>query len=313
MNVSELPPLAEVTDALRYAVAPAAVAAAGVALLGLLFNWILAQITGFRWRDGMPAIAVLSLAAAVAASPLAAVYYVEGDYQFRLPIPWVPDGRWWHWGWWAIGLALAVELLAQLPVTSHFAQLLRGLASGIIAAYVIPPEWREESKWSIPATAAVFAALWTLLIAVGRRIPGGGLAAGMSFVAFGAAAVLLHHKSLGFADVCIFISIGLAVIALLATVTRSDASPAAAVAVVPLLLLLLMGRGLVDTRVPQSSFLLVALAPLGYLIYLIPILDRLSYRRWGWVVALLIPVIPVIIAVGLAMNAEPMTFGEEEW
>ncbi|HVK16650.1 MAG TPA: hypothetical protein VM533_06850 [Fimbriiglobus sp.] len=328
--MSELPPRQEVLDALRYAVAPAAGAAAAVFGGVSLLAWLTSRKFSCDWRKTVPPAAALSVAAALAA----------GNYAMGTdaPFPWVPAGKPWHWAWWAFGLAVAVELIARFPgVGVGVGHLLRGTAAGVIAGFVVPAAIapapgassavhadadaqdvlaaQEQLRWMIPAFALAVAVQWAVVDAVGRRAPGGSTAAAVAVAANGAAAVLLHAESLGFLNAATFLFAGLAAAAVLAWLTGTDAGAAAAVATVPLSVLLLLGRSLRDSQVPDSSFLLVGFAPMLLGLFLLPGPNRITTWRLGTVLKVLVVLIPVAVAVYRTMEAAPYSFGpkEEEW
>jgi hypothetical protein len=327
---TELPPRQEVFDALKYAVAPAA-GAAVVVFGGLsLVSWLTFRGRSFEWRRLTPVAAALSVGAALAAGN-----YAMGQDR---PFPWAPAGKPWHWAWWGFGLAVAAEVVARVPgVGVGVGHLLRGTAAGVIAAFVVPAAVapapgapsavhadaedpavlaaQQQLRWLIPAFALAVAAQWAVVDSVGRRAPGGSAAAAVAVACWGAAVVLLHAESLGFLNVATFLFAGLAAVAVLAWVSGADGGAAAAVATVPLVVLLLLGKHLRDSKVPDSSFLLVGFAPLALGLFLLPGLNRLSTWRLGTVLKVLVVLIPVALAVYRAMEAAPYSFGpkEEEW
>jgi hypothetical protein len=102
----------------------------------------------------------------------------------------------------------------------------------------------------------------------------------------------------------------------LAWVTRSDVSSTAA-ATVPIVTMLLIGRALLDSNVPRNSFLLAGLAPLTLGVFLFPKLNRFSLYRAATPVKVLLVLIPVAVAIYLAMEAQPLKFDmdseADEW
>ena len=286
--MSELPPRAVVIDALRYAVAPAAGAAVVVLALAGTVLWRLTP----HWRRAVPAVSVLALAAALAA----------GNH-FRGALPWAPDAAWWHWAGPAIALAVVTELVARVRgVSGEVGHLLRGVAAGVAAAAFTPPDWQAEARWSFPLLAAVLAAEWGLLVAVGRRHPGGTTALAMAVVAGGVVGVLAHHNDLRFTDVATFTQVGLGTLAVMAWLVRADAS-AAAVAVVPLCGVLVLSRFLGESDVRWGCFLATGLAPLA----LAPLLT-VRPRWWTPVLAGVLVTAPVGWAVATAMRDAPLRF-----
>jgi hypothetical protein len=293
--MSNLPPSGEILDALRYVVAPAAGVAAVVFGGTSLLGWLVARKFRFNWRALAPVAAVPALAAALAA----------GNYS-RPSFPWAPDGKWWHWAWWAFGLALVVELLARLPrVPVAVGCLLRGTAAGVVAGFVVPPTLHHAAPWWVLALAFPVAAQWAIVDAVGRRAPGGAVSAAVAVACWGAAVVLLHAESLGFLNTATFLFAGLAAIAVLAWATGTDGSSAAAVATVPLVILLWFGKVLRDSGVPNASFLLVAFAPLLLGVALLP---QLGASRFSGVLKIALVALPVALGVYRAMTVAPYRF-----
>ncbi|HET6574227.1 MAG TPA: hypothetical protein VFG68_11525 [Fimbriiglobus sp.] len=321
--MSDLPPRQEILAALKYAVLPAAGAAAVVFGGFSLIAWLASRKLSFDWRRLTPLAAALSVAAALAAG--------NSAMGTDAPFPWVPAGKPWHWAWWAFGLAVAVELVARTPgVGVGVGHLLRGTTAGVIAAFVVPaavapapgapsavhadaevPDVlaaQERLRWMIPAFALAVAAQWAVVDAVGRRAPGGATAAAVAVAANGAAAILLHAESLGFLHTATFLFAGLAAVAVLAWLTGADAGAAAAVATVPVCVLLLFGKYLRDSQVPGSSFLLVGFAPLLLGLFLLPGPNRITAWRLGTILKVLVVLIPVAAAVYRTMEVAPYSF-----
>jgi hypothetical protein len=168
----------------------------------------------------------------------------------------------------------------------------------------------------VVAVAGALAGQWALVDAVGRRVPGWVVPAAVAAAAWGTVVVLMHNKSLSFADITVVLMAAVGVIAGIALATRTDGSPAAAAAVVPLMILLLVGRETVsEAKVPKSAFLLAGLAPSLLGLFLVPGLDRLRTRRAAGVVMFLLVLNVSAVAGFLAMDAAPLEFGtqEEEW
>jgi hypothetical protein len=293
--MSNLPPSSEVLDALRHVVAPAAGAAVAVFGGASLLGWLAARAFRFNWRALAPPAAVLALAAALAA----------GNYS-RPSFPWAPDGKWWHWAWWAFGLALVVEFVARLPrVPVAVGHKLRDTTTGVIAGFVVLPALPQAAPWWVLALTLPVAAQWAVVDAAGRRTPGGAVSAAVAVACWGAAVVLLHAESLGFLNTATFLFAGLAAIAVIAWATGTDGSSAAAVATVPLAVLLWFGKVLRDSQVPDSSFLLVAFAPLLLGVALLP---QLGASRFSGVLKIGLVALPVALGVYRAMTAAPYRF-----
>ena len=309
--LSELPPRAEVLDVLQAAVAPTA--GAVVVVFGLLTTlaWLLSKQVRFDWRKATPSIAVLALVAGLVAGN-----HFRGGFDHDYE-KWT---KWWHWAWPAIGFALGVEFLASLPGRPAAGYLLRGTAAGVVAWAVTPPAWQmtPADKWIVPAVAFALAIQWAIVARVGQQSPGGSTCAAMACAALGAVAILMHHRwnPTGTIVTTALFS-ALVTLAVLAWATRSDAGSGAAATTAPIATMLLLGRSLLDSNVPRSSFLLVGLAPLVLGVFLLPSLNRFSAYRAATPVKVLLVLIPVAAAIYLAMDAEPLMFETEseadEW
>lgn len=308
----ELPPRAEVLDVLQYAVAPT-VGAVGV-VFGLLTTlaWLLSNQVRFDWRRATPSIAVLALAAGLVAGNHFRGGF-ENDYE-----KWT---KWWHLAWPAMGFALLVEFVASLPsLPAAIGYLLRGTAAGVVAWAVTPPAWQATpaEKWMVPAVAFTLAIQWALVARVGQQAPGGSTSAALACAALGAVAILMHHRwNPTGTIVTTVLFTALTTLAGLAWATRSDVGTAASAATVPVATMLILGRALLDSDVPRTSFLLVGLAPVGLGVFLLPSLNRFSLFRAATPVKMLFVLIPVAVAIYFAMEAEPLKFGMEseadEW
>jgi hypothetical protein len=337
MQLPNIPP-EMIQEKLLFSATPPAVAAAAVFLVVSLAVWVVFGVwRKWDWRKAIPPVAVLALAAGMLTVPVinsriqadkkAAreagqsehAQQLSDTYKFEETYLLVPDGKWWHWGLYALGLALLVELSARMPgVPVAVGHLFRGVAAGVIASAVLPPDWQKgEDRWVLPVTAVVMAVQWAVLDAVSRKNPGGTLAACLSLVAGGAACVAIHDASARFTDFATFLAATLAVLAVGGWVTRSDTGSAAAVAVVPVLMVLLVVRDGVDpdaaVKVPTPAYWLVGLAPLGLSLFLLPRLARFGTKWYSAFVKLLLVIIPVGIAMYLCLSEAPLQLGKEEW
>jgi hypothetical protein len=296
-----LPPLHLVVEVLQFAVLPAALAAAAVFAVILLAG-------GNRWAT--PG-AALALAAGLAI----------GNW-YRSALPWLPEGLpWnaevpkWHWLLWLGLAALAVGVLIRLPqVPAVIRWLIMAAAAGFVAWLFVPPDLlpedlREKAPWG---PAAAFAAVvfieWALLEHLCERSPGGGIPLGLALTFLAGAAVLIHAGSLRFTDVATILSASLSGIAVAAR-QQADAGAVAPGVAVLLPGLLLTGQNTMasEVPVPLAGFLLVGLAPLALLLTLLP-----PFRRWEGIrlniLQLILILVPVIVAVALAMQTGPLEF-----
>jgi hypothetical protein len=339
MQLPNIPP-EMIQEKLLFSGTPPAVATAAVLTVGTLALWLVFGVWGKReWRKGVPAVAVLALAAGILIVPYLnsrvqaakeaarqaenphLAQHLSDTYKFEVTYPLVPDGSWWHWGLYAIGLALVVEFVARIPgVPVAVGHLFRGVAAGVIASAVLPPKWQQGAdRWILPLTAGVTAVLWAVLDAVSRRNPGGTLAACLSLVAGGTACVLIHDGSARFCDFATFVASSLFVLALGGWILRADVG--SGMAVVPLVMLLLMIRDEAlptspdDTtkHVPVAAYWLVGLAPLVFGVFLLTPASRFGTKWYSVFVKLLLLLIPVGIAVYLCLSEAPLNLGKEEW
>ena len=302
----ELPPVAEVLDALKKAVAPSAGGAALVFALGLALSWLVSQVARFDWRVLAPPVAVLALATGMAAGN-----HFRGVFPFRI-LP-ESDGKWWHWVWPAVAAVLAAELVARLPRVNPgvgYVVRLAGFAAG--PCYLIPQAWAPEGHWCL-WWAPVLIALWAILTEVGEQAPGGALPAAVAVAAGGAAVVLLHQITHGLADVATFICCALAAIALLAYLTQTDGSAAASAGAVVIALLLLVSQSTAPKVVPKEIHYLVAFAPFTLGALLFPGFSRIKDLRYAALIKVGFVAIPVIVAVVWTMKVAPLEFGAEAW
>ena len=304
--MTELPPTDEVVSALKYAVAPCFTAAATVYLVGRVSLSLIRRFSG-RSLPLSAVIAVLAVGTALAI----------GNYTAGLdrPFPWVPDGKPWHFAWWAIGAMVGVELIARIPGI-QFGNLLRGVTAGLAAYFAIPAFAQTEARWWIPVAGLAIAVVWGATDFVAKKYPGGSLAFALAINCGGTAAICLHAASLGFLNVATFLAAGLGACALCAWLTRSDAAAAANAASGPQIVLLLLTKHLSsDHQVPLDCFLIVGLAPLALLLLFAPGIRRMASMRFGGIAAISLVATPVAFAVLRAMIVAPYSFSlaQEEW
>lgn len=308
--LNRIPPTDELIDAAKFLLAPAAVTSlVTLVIFGPIFKLISKKVNG-DWRHSVPAISVLAVALSVIA-----VNHFRGDRANFIggSFPWVPDGKWWHFGGWGIAAGFLVELIAQSIPSRPLGFLLRGLASGVIAHFLVPAAWQTEARWWVPAAAAWLAVAWSIVAELAHRQPGGAMAFAASFFAGGAGIVLLHATSLGFSDLATGLSVGLFIAALFAWITRSSTGGAAVAAIVPVLTLIWLNRPLVDSQVPIICHRIFACTPIQLGILLLPRINRiLGTRKGGWAIIAL-TLIPVSIAVAIAVTTAPMNFDEVKW
>lgn len=286
MTVSELPPRAEVVDALLWVVLPAAGAAAGVYLLSAL----LARRLTARWQDVMSAAGVLALGAALAAGN-----------QFRGVFPWLPDGRWWHWAGPAVGLVVLTGLLTATALPTAVGLLARFAAALVWLVAVTPP---GDRTWLALVPAAAGLAVGWLYLGAAAAGDGWGVTGAVALAALSGSAVLLHHRTLGFADLLTAVGVALATLAALARLNRANPS-AAGVGAVTLVGLLALGRALADSAIPPWVFVLAGGLPLLQGLRMVPAVGRRPLALLGLTAA------GAAVAVVAAMLYEPLRFGDD--
>lgn len=308
--MNRVPPTAEIIDAAKWIVAPSAIASlATLVVLVALVKLLSRKGTG-DWRRALPAISVVAVALSVIA-----VNHYRGDRLNWIggAFPWVPDGKWWHFGGWAIAAGFLVELIAQAIPSRPLGFLLRGLTAGVIAHFLVPAAWQSEARWWVPAAAAWLAVAWSMAAELAHRQLGGSMAFAASIYSGGAGLVLLHATSLGFSDLATGLSVGLIIAALFAWTTQTSASGAAVAAIVPALTLVWLNRPLVDSQVPIVCHRLIACTPILLGLLLLPRINRILGSRTGGLAIIALTLIPVAIAVGIAVTAAPMNFDEVKW
>jgi hypothetical protein len=305
-----LPPAHLVFETLQFVVLPAALAAAAVFAVILLAG-------GSRWAAPGAALA-LAAGAGLGNWYRPALPWTSEQPEWRwlpvlngqltLPAPvWKSEGPVWHWLLWMGLAALLVGLLTRVPyVPAVVRWLVRAAAAGLAAWLLVPEDLREETAWYVAAFAAVVFVEWALLEYLGESTPGGVIPLGLALTFFAGAAVLIHAGTARFTDVATFLSASLFGIAVAAR-QRADAGAVAPGVAVLLPGLLLMGQNTTFSKVPLTSFVLVALAPLALLPTLLP-----PVRRWEGIrlklLQLTLILIPLVVAVVLAMQAETLEY-----
>ena len=340
MPISQLPPNELIRAKLLFSSTPPAVATAAVFALGTLAAWLVFGVwRKGSWRKAVPAVAVLAFTAGILIVPFLnsrvqsekkvardaenpeLAQHLSDTYKFEETYPLVPDGKWWHWGLYAIGLAMVVEFGARIPgVPVAVGHLFRGVATGVIASAILPPKWQEGvDRWILPLTAAGMAVMWGVLDAVSRKNPGGTLAACLSLVAGAVACLVIHDGSARFCDFATVVASSLFVLALGGWVLRADVG--GGVAVVPIVTVLLMIRDEAlptdpeetTKHVPVAAYWLVGLAPLVLGVFLIPRITAFGRKWYATVTKVALILIPVGIAVYLCITEAPLSFEAESW
>ena len=300
--MNRIPPTAEIIDAAKWLLAPAAISAVAVFLILAFIVRLAFKKCGCDWRRAMPAVSVL----AIFTSLLAVNHFRD------MPFPWLPDGKWWHFGGLAIAASFVVEMICQAMPARSPPMLLRGLTAGIIAHFIVPAAWQAEAPWWLPLVAIWLAASWSIVAEVARRQQGGAIAFAGSIFAGGAGIVLLHAKSLGLSDLALALAVGLFLLALLAWITKINASATTVAVVVPVLILVWLNRPTADSDVPIACHRILAAVPVCMGLMLLSGLNRTLGTRRGGLLAIFLTLVPVIVAVSIAVVMAPMTFDEEK-
>jgi hypothetical protein len=282
-----MPPFSLIQELLLKVILPALLVPAGIVLLLC------------KTRIG-----IVAVAAALPAGMAAANW-------FREDLPWLPEQPAWHWLPIAAIIALAAGLLARIPrMPTLIGWLLRAVGVGIATWLLVPVELRTEKAWLLPAFFAVsMVSLFVLEFSTDARSSGSLLViVAVSFVA--AAAVIIHAHSARLADIAFMSGAALAGIGAAARATGTDARTAIPGAVVLLPGVVLAGYSETISDVPWVCFVLVAISPLMLAATWIPVVRRLG----GWrlpLVQFALVLVPLAIAVGLAMYTEPLDFEGE--
>ncbi|MFO0938984.1 MAG: hypothetical protein U0798_20980 [Gemmataceae bacterium] len=293
-----LPPRAEIIAAARDLLAPACIATLATSLvIGVLVRLVAGKFQ-CDWRRAMPAVFVLALSSSI----------VAVNYFRNLPLPWLPDGKWWHWAGPVIVACLLAEFINSCHSSAKYAFVLRGLVAGLAGHYLVPASWLEESPQWVPLVALWLAVSWTLGAEIARRQPGGSLCLAGSLFAGGAGIVLIHALSPGLFDLSLSMAVSLFLIAILAWLTKTDGSQALVTALTPILILIWMNRPMADSEVPVSCHRILATVPLAQNILFLPGLNRLLGTRFGGILLVILTLIPVVLAVLIAGFNAPLNF-----
>jgi hypothetical protein len=312
------PPLEDVFAALKHTVIPAA---AGAALIYALFLAICRRSLG-----------ALGSALAILAG-MAYANWVE------LRLPWKlrgvllefeskDDRKGWDWYVYSaiflVAVGLVTRWLGQLLkikcdsgrwwwTSNLVVWLLRLPALYFIATLLVPVRSNEPvPTWIIPAFAAAMFLEWIILDSISRAGNGATVTLIQSAMLMAGGSVILYAHSARFMDVSVMAAMayfGIAVVAIAAQPVETSGSIPAGIVLLPgLLLSTKLGT---DSKVPDHSFWIVALAPLVLAPWMIPALTRKN----GWInfaIRWLLVLTPLVIAVILAGQKESLPW-EEEW
>jgi hypothetical protein len=313
-----LPPIEELRAAFLDNVLPALVVAAILVALLNLIGWMAKR------REAMAQLgAALGLAAGMtAACPLGALLLAHFSHppeqtadptleqvfnDVPLPLTHRP-GPAFEWLPWVLLAALLVSAIAHFPgVATAVGWTLRGAVAANAGWLLMPAGLREQYFWSPLVLGAVILAEWAVL----EQLPWRGmmpLAAALAAVA--ASGLLIYAGSLRFNQAALILAGSLLGIGLAALAMRAPASAASAGVAVMLPGLLLQGGFENTTAVPSASFYLIALAPLVLALSLLPAWQR-RQKQGLWLVQLVLFLLPLGIAIGLAVQNESLNYDEE--
>jgi hypothetical protein len=287
-----MPPLDQVRDAVLLGVLPAALVAAVVMAL-------VERLGGPRFA---PAGAALGLASG---------FMLGGWLQDALTLIANPSA--WNRLPWAALLAVQVGLVARLPrVPLVLGWLLRGAVVIAAAWGVVPERVTNALPWLPVAFAAVLMGGWALLEPLADRPPGGSVPMLLALSAFAAGGILIHASSKRLMDAETALGAALTGVAAVSCWRRADGGGAVPGAVVLLPGLLLMGQQETFTEIPWPVFAAPALAPFMLVVALVPPFRSWEGRRLH-VLRLALVLVPLAVAVGLAMSIAPLGLGEDAW
>jgi hypothetical protein len=249
------PPIAEVADKLRDAVAPSFTVSA----------LVLAPFLVARGGRLAPLGAALAMAGGLAA----------GNY-FCGAVPWRPEQSAREWVLAAAGIALVAGLIARIPqVPAIIRWLLRAAGAAAAAWLLVSAGARVTHPWIPYAFGAVVLALWAVLERLAADSPGPAAPLAAAMAAATAAAVLEQASFGSMTDVATFAFGTLLGIALAAWLRPADVGGAMPGVAVLLPAVLLAGRFDAGSGVPDVCFLCAGLAPLALVLLLIP-----PFKRW---------------------------------
>ena len=211
-----------------------------------------------------------------------------------------------YWLPWVTALALVVGILVRsLPIPAVIGWQLRNVIVLLAACLLVAPEWRANAIGILFLYFVAAATQWGLVEDLGKRMPGGWLAAAMGFALFGLGGVLLYAHSARMSDISVILGSSCCGIALAAWRRKADSGGVAPAVAIVLPGLAILGKYLTFSDVPRCSFGLAALAPCALAVMLIPRIGRLHGIARP-LMGIAIVLIPAAIALGIAMDAESL-------
>jgi hypothetical protein len=317
VNLPPIPPAELLVDLARQNALPAAGAAAFIFAAGTAFG---------RWNAALSA-ALAIIAAYVAANfqPVEHGEPLAWESTSRL-IPWKAEKSTVHQlpraalALLAVGLVSRwVGLLCGLMLKDRLWWLpslavwvLRWAAVLVVGLWVIPPEMRTDRAWLHPAFSAAMLFLWIAADGTARSGAGDQVMTLLAACFLAGSLVFIYAHWQSPMELAIAIGFGLLGIGVVSRVSKAETSGAvpAAVGLWPALVLNVRFQQS-ESLVPLAAYWLLALAPLGMLLFMIPRVAR--QNRWlvGSLRAMAV-LIPLAIAMYLAVANETLP-PVEQW
>ena len=267
----------------------------------LVSSWLLFR--GAVWRRGWMGQcgAVLAVAAA----------WLVGNWQREL-FPWHPEKQWEWLPRIAAGVML-VGFVGRLPQVPRLDRWTLYAVASVVAAWMLTPtDVQATTPWAVWLFGGTFFVEWVVLDALAEAAPGGAVAMGVALLLFASGSVVFCAGWGSVSEAAIRMGCGFAGLVLVAWWFRVDIGAAVPAGIVFVMGLLFAGYNNLESNVPLTSFLLPALAPLAGVL-LLPLLFLSESRRRSFLLQalfLVLILVPVIVAVVLAVRAEPPSFDE---
>lgn len=220
---------------------------------------------------------------------------VEGEPRGLLPRYCLP---------WTILVASLVGLVARLPkMPLAIGWLLRSAAAVLAARLLVDSSLRADIPWLWPAFAVTVLAIWAVVESLARESHGGAVPLALGMVFMAASVVTIHAHSVRMTDIASLFAAACLGVAFAAWFRKADASAVAPFAAVALPGVMLVCHETTFSKVPLTSYFLIALAPIA----LAPLLVLRAKETRGKVLVFVgagLLLIPVVIAVVLTVLAE---------
>jgi len=211
-----------------------------------------------------------------------------------------------YWLPWVTALAITVGMLVRsLSVAAGCGWQIRNASVLLAACLLVPPKLRANVICILFLFVMVAVIQWALMEELGKRMPGGWLAAAMGFSLFGLGGVCLYAATAKESDIAVILGSACCGVALAAWRRKADSGGVAPAVAVAIPALAVLGKYLTFSVVPRCSFVLAALAPCALVVMLIPRIGRLHGIARP-LVGIAIVLIPAAIALGIAMDAESL-------